>query len=517
MEKYLEGILERGERIGLTGAELRIWILERIEETRELQALKTRQQEYRNTIELYMRDEEIKALKGELKQLTEEKMTLDKRTEEREQRNGRERKISNEVIKALKEELKSLKEEKIKLEKAQTEILQKIKEDKKDATDGREQKIKDEEIINALREQLKILEEEKMDFEKTHKTVINNMQKELMSKEMERLELEKTHALMTKKMKKEITDVTEESENIEKAKDTTIQNLNDRLMNLMEEKADLKTTLGSTIEGLEDELIAVKDKNETLDRRENDINEGQTKLISNLKDEEAAVEVKQYIRTENRQELFTEEGEKKSTIEHKCDTIEELPNKTGRKGKSEQTNIIETEKNRETTYAKKKKCFRCGSENHLIRYRIEENNLWESHRRINPCHICKKTGHKAMECWFKDQVDGERRCFRCRSPDHVVKFCSQPNKTSVSPGTTGMEPEMRRGIQGQYKRHRAKEDQAMRILLAASSVLSSLQHFGVSFPERHFRRGGGFGESSTSTDTPVTVVQMQDTDKSSNG
>ena len=39
MEKYLEGILERGERIGLTGAELRIWIQERIEETRELQAL----------------------------------------------------------------------------------------------------------------------------------------------------------------------------------------------------------------------------------------------------------------------------------------------------------------------------------------------------------------------------------------------------------------------------------------------------------------------------------------------
>ena len=59
MEKYLEGILERGERIGLTGAELRIWIQERIEETRELQALETRQQEYRNTIELYMRDEEI--------------------------------------------------------------------------------------------------------------------------------------------------------------------------------------------------------------------------------------------------------------------------------------------------------------------------------------------------------------------------------------------------------------------------------------------------------------------------
>ena len=516
MEKYLEGILERGERIGLTGAELRIWIQERIEETRELQALETRQQEYRNTIELYMRDEEIKALQGELKQLTEEKMTLDKRTEEREERNGRERKISNEVIKALKEELKSLKEEKIKLEKAQTEILQKIKEDKTDATDGRKQKIKDEEIINALREQLKILEEEKMDFETIHKTVIENMQKELMSKEMERLELEKTHALITKKMRNEITDVIEQRENIEKAKDITIQNLNDKLMNLMEEKADLKTTLGCTIEGIEDELIAVKDKNVILDRRKNNINEGRTKLISNLRDEETAVEAKQYIRTENRKELYTEEGGKKTTMEHKCDTVEELPKKTGRKEKTEQTNMVETEMNGETMYAIKKKCFRCGSENHVIRYCTEENNIWDSHRRISPCHICKKTGHKAVECWFKDQVDGERRCFRCRSPDHVVKFCSQPNKTSVSPATTGKEPEIRRGSQGRYKRHRAKEDQAMRILLAASSMLSSLQHFGVSFPERHFRRGGGFGESRTDMDAPVTVVHMQDTDKSSN-
>ena len=214
-------------------------------------------------------------------------------------------------------------------------------------------------------------------------------------------------------------------------------------------------------------MIAVKDKNVTLDRRKNNINEGQTKQVFNWKDEETAVEAKQYIRTENRQELSTEEGEKKTTIEHKCDTIEELTHKTGRKETTEQTNMVETGKNGETTYAKKKKCFKCGSENHLIRYCIEENNLWKSYHRINPCHICKKTGHKAMECWFKDQVDGERRCFRRRSPDHVVKFCSQPNKTSVSPATTGKVPEIRREIQDRYKKHRAKEDQAMRILLAA--------------------------------------------------
>ena len=205
---------------------------------------------------------------------------------------------------------------------------------------------------------------------------------------------------MTKKMKKEITDVIEERENIEKAKDIIIQNLNDRLMNLMEEKGDLKITLGSKIEGLEDELIAVKDKHVTLDRRKNNINEGQTKLISNLKDEKTAVEVKQYIRTENRQELFTEEGEKKTTIEPRCDTIVELPNKTGRTGKTEQTNMVETKMNGETTYAKRKKCFRCDSENHLIRYCIEENNIWESHRRITPCHICKKMGHKAIDGWM---------------------------------------------------------------------------------------------------------------------
>ena len=38
-----------------------------------------------------------------------------------------------------------------------------------------------------------------------------------------------------------------------------------------------------------------------------------------------------------------------------------------------------------------------------------------------PCPVCKKHGHTESKCWFKN--NGERRCFRCGSYDHLIKDC----------------------------------------------------------------------------------------------
>ena len=38
-----------------------------------------------------------------------------------------------------------------------------------------------------------------------------------------------------------------------------------------------------------------------------------------------------------------------------------------------------------------------------------------------PCLVCKKQGHTENKCWFKNS--GERRCFRCGSNDHLIKDC----------------------------------------------------------------------------------------------
>ena len=51
---------------------------------------------------------------------------------------------------------------------------------------------------------------------------------------------------------------------------------------------------------------------------------------------------------------------------------------------------------------KTKKCYRCGDDKHLIRDCTAGLKTWARFSRMQPCHICKKTGHKTTNCWFRN-------------------------------------------------------------------------------------------------------------------
>ena len=84
----------------------------------------------------------------------------------------------------------------------------------------------------------------------------------------------------------------------------------------------------------------------------------------------------------------------------------------------------EIEKDRKTEYYHVKKCYRCGSDEHLIRDCNSDNRKWNIYHISKACHICKKTGHRKTDCWFRDQVDGKRRCFRCGSDSYIPQYAT---------------------------------------------------------------------------------------------
>ena len=84
----------------------------------------------------------------------------------------------------------------------------------------------------------------------------------------------------------------------------------------------------------------------------------------------------------------------------------------------------EIEKDRKTEYYHVKKCYRCGSDEHLIRDGNSDNRKWNIYHIPKACHICKKTGHRTTDCWFRDQVDGKRRCFRCGSDSYISQYAT---------------------------------------------------------------------------------------------
>lgn len=50
------------------------------------------------------------------------------------------------------------------------------------------------------------------------------------------------------------------------------------------------------------------------------------------------------------------------------------------------------------------------------------------------CNVCKKIGHSDDRCWFKEKSE-EKRCFRCKKDDHLIKDCKA---TSEEIGSTSI-------------------------------------------------------------------------------
>jgi hypothetical protein len=63
------------------------------------------------------------------------------------------------------------------------------------------------------------------------------------------------------------------------------------------------------------------------------------------------------------------------------------------------------------------------------------------------CGICKKTGHTDEDCWFKQKAEGnEKKCFRCGSSDHLIKACT---KEKVIVGSSSVK--QNNSLQGKFE------------------------------------------------------------------
>ena len=84
-----------------------------------------------------------------------------------------------------------------------------------------------------------------------------------------------------------------------------------------------------------------------------------------------------------------------------------------------------------------KRCFRCGSFEHLIKdclKKLVAPVRSQGVNAMNQCIICSKPGHSEEACWYRDRREGDRVCFRCGSKNHLVKNCDKPRqKRNIMP------------------------------------------------------------------------------------
>ena len=79
------------------------------------------------------------------------------------------------------------------------------------------------------------------------------------------------------------------------------------------------------------------------------------------------------------------------------------------------------------------------------------------------CSLCKKQGHTVQTCFFKNQSDGVRKCFRCGDTNLIIKQCSKQKEgvgsaVMIKPlqeQIKGVTP--RRGLMERYKDLAAEE------------------------------------------------------------
>ena len=92
-------------------------------------------------------------------------------------------------------------------------------------------------------------------------------------------------------------------------------------------------------------------------------------------------------------------------------------------------------------------------------YRMRENDQFRMQQKETdqrrplsentPCSVCKRTSHKEEECWFKNTERAERKCFQCGSMEHIMKDCGEPKGTIASASV--MKQPLLESRKGEYK------------------------------------------------------------------
>ena len=214
----------------------------------------------------------------------------------------------------------------------------------------------------------------------------------------------------------------EEKYTAEQTKNITIEKLNNEIEQMKKEKTNLEKTQNTMMQKLKDELA--EDKSIKIDK------------------EQKEVTMRSILKCQNGESGSSLEGKKSfgtSNIDDRCNSEKYQNALTANRYKMANSNS-------------KKTCYGCGSSGHLVKhcyYRYKTLRWNYNYRRTNRCEICKKTCHDTSDCWFRNQRDGERTCFRCGSAKHLVKNCCEPRKHASSMITrTSSEPSCEISWQG---------------------------------------------------------------------
>ena len=436
--EHLEALVRTGKEIGFQNEELQAWIKE------EQDFLIGEQKWCKDMIELkekrlMIQAEEIKELKDTVEKMKDERDNIEKR--------------HNSEMQKMKEELVNMKELMSKNGENETDLQNKY-------TD----------IIQDLKGEVMSLKKEKYTAEQTQNIIIEKLNNEI------------------EQMKEEVMNVKEEKYTAEQKKNITIEKLNNEVeqmkgevMNLKEEKFTAEQTKNITIEKVNNEIEQMKKEKTILEKTQNT-------MMQKLRDE--LTEVKR-VKIVKEQKEVTMRSIPKGQIGESGSGLEGrksfgTSNIDDRCNSEKYQNALTANRYKMANSNSKKTCYKCGSSGHLIKhcdYRYKTLRWNYNYRRTNRCEICKKTCHDTSDCWFRNQRDGERTCFRCSSAKHLVKNSCEPRKHASSMITrTSSEPSCE--IYGkEYDGYQTRQEENFRTLII-NTVMESFRHFRKSFRER---------------------------------
>ena len=87
-----------------------------------------------------------------------------------------------------------------------------------------------------------------------------------------------------------------------------------------------------------------------------------------------------------------------------------------------------------------------------------------------------------MDCGFRDQMPGKKRCFRHGSIAHIVNDCTLPKQTNTALTIIGNHSDFDQGNRIHKKGDWYRKDKEHLGILLIDIVNGNLQH-GVSFPD----------------------------------